>query len=245
MNRLLIVLVVLLSFSVQQCKVKQEVTRPADPVLEGMEGMLEQCSSLDTIQSILIRKAEAMLMFNEERYEVTVTLYSIKDSILYLSAVNSGYEIIRASADKDGIKVIDRLNKIVYYSPLNRQFGYQYPVNFDDLQKLISSYYLCRELDLAMDDQMQVLKFEQDETYVKKRIHLDRKNFKLKLFEFYHQKTDRYLMGEMVDQTLKVYSNFMIAEFEVHAKGGTLAYNQRIPVKMDVNSRKYTFTELR
>jgi len=158
-------------------------------------------------------------MFDDERYEVNVTLYSIKDSILYLSAVNSGYEIIRASANRDSIKVINRLNKIVYHSPLKRQFGYQYPVNFNDLQKLVSVYYLCNDLDLAMDDRLHSLKFEADDKHVKKRIHVDRKSFKLSLFEFYHQKTQKYLMGEMADQTLKVYSNFMITEFEIHAKG--------------------------
>lgn len=245
MNRRLILLGLVLALFLQQCKVMKEVQGPKVPEVTGMEGMKMQCASLDTIQSILIRKAEALLMFDDERYEVTVTLYSIKDSILYLSAVNSGYEIIRASADRDSIKVINRLNKIVYYSPLKRQFGYQYPVNFNDLQKLTSKYYLCNDLDLALDDLADELKFEEDEKYVKKRIHLDRKSFKLKLFEFYHQKTDRYLMGEMVDKTLKVYSNFMITEFEMHAKGGTVVYNQSIPVKMDVNPRKYTFTELR
>ena len=245
MNRWQIVVGLLLVFSLQQCKVMKEVQRSELPEIEGMEGMKLQCTSLDTIQSVLIRKAEALLMFDGERYEVTVTLYSIKDSILYLSAVNSGYEIIRASADRDSIKVINRLNKIVYYSPLKRQFGFQYPVNFDDLQKLTNRYYLCRDMDRAQDNQVDALKFENDEKYVKKRIHLDRKSFKLKLFEFYHQKTDKYLMGELVDNTLKVYSNFMITEFEMHAKGGTVADNQRIPVKREVNPRKYTFTELR
>lgn len=214
-------------------------------MVEGKEGLTMQCASLDTIQSILLRKAEAILMFDDERYEVTVTLYSIKDSILYLSAVNSGYEIIRASADKDSIKVINRLNKIVYHSPLKRRFGYQYPVNFMDLQNLISVFYLCDDLEFAIDDRENSLDFELDDKYVKKRIQVDRKSFKLKLFEFYHQKTSQYLMGEMVDHVLKVYSNFMITEFEIHAKGGTVEYNQSIPVKMEVNPRKYTFTELR
>ena len=65
-----------------------------------MEGMVQKCTALDTIQSILISKAEAILTFDNERYEVEVTLYSKKDSIIYLSAVNSGYEIIRASVEQ-------------------------------------------------------------------------------------------------------------------------------------------------
>ena len=245
MNKGLIILGVLLAFTLTRCKVIQEVQRPSTPVVEGLEGLNLQCASLDTIQSILIRKAEALLLFDDERYEVTVTLYSMKDSILYLSAVNSGYEILRASVDKDSIKVINRLNKIVYRSPLRRQFGYQYPVSFSDLQNLISKYYLCDDMEFARDDQLQTIKFEMDDKFVKKRIQVDRKNFKLSLFEFYHQKTNRYIMGEMADKKLKVYSNFMITEFEIHAEGGSISYNQSIPVKMDVNNRRYTYTELR
>jgi len=245
MNRRLILPGILLALCLPQCKVLKEVQQQEVRVVEGMEGLNMQCASLDTIQSILIKKAEALLMFDDERYEVVVTLYSMKDSIIYLSAVNSGYEIIRASVNKDSIKVINRLNKIVYRSPLKRQFGYQYPVDFTDLQNLISRYYLCDDLQFALDDQEEVLKFDWDDKYVKKRIHMDRKSFKLRLFEFYHQKTNRYIMGETVDEKLKVYSNFMITKFEIHAEGGTVSYNQSIPVKMDVNPRRYTYTELR
>lgn len=244
MNKGLIILGLLLAFSFTRCKVIREVQQPNPPSVEGLEGLGLQCGSTDTIQSILIKKAEALLLFDDERYEVTVTLYSMKDSIIYLSAVNSGYEIIRASVDKDSIKVINRLNKIVYRSPMRRQFGFQYPVSFHDLQNLISRYYLCDDMAFALDDQVNSIQFTMDDKYVKKRIHLDRKSFTLRLFEFYHQKTNRYLMGEFTDKKLKVYSNFMITEFEIQAEGGSINYNMSIPVKMDVNPRKYTYTEL-
>ncbi len=48
-------------------------------------------------------------------------------------------------------------------------------------------------------------------------------------------------MGERSDGGFKIYSNFMVNEFEVLAKGGTLSYNESIEVKMDMNRRKYTF----
>lgn len=245
MNRWLILLLLACAFSLHQCKVLRDIQTSDAPGVEGVEGLRQQCASVDTIQSILIKKAEALLMFDDERYEVTVTLYSIKDSIIYLSAVNSGIEIIRASVNRDSIKVINRLNKIVYSAALKKQFGYQYPVNFHDLQSLISSYYLCDDLELASDDMESLLKLELDEKFVKKRIQVERKSFKLNLFEFYHERTQLYLMGERVDDVLKVYSNFMITEFEIHANGGSVEYNQSIPVKMKVNPRRYTFTEVR
>ena len=244
MNRRLLFLLVL-TLMLHQCKVVKEAQRQNTPVLKGVDGLRLQCVSLDTVQSILIKKAEAILMFDNERYEVTVTLYSKRDSIIYLSAVNSGYEIIRASVDMDSIKVINRLNRIVYRTAMKRQFGYQFPVNFNDLQNLIGRFYLCDDLEAAEDDMVHMVKFDQDEGYIKKRIHIDRNSLKLNMFEFYHQKTEQYLMGERTDDELKVYSNFMITKFEMKAKGGTILYNQEIKVKMEVNPRKCTFTELR
>jgi len=241
----LLFIVVFMALAVHQCGVVREIQKPHAAVLKGMEGMAEQCMAIDTIQSLLIRKADAVLMFDMERYEVTVTVYSRKDSIIYISAVNSGYEIIRASINRDSIKVINRLNKIVYRAPLQRRFGYQYPINFTDLQNILTRYYLCDDIEVARDDLMNNLIFEFDEDYIKKRISLDRNKLQMNTFEFYHQKTNNYLMGERVDGGFKIYSNFMITEFEIIAKGGSVSYNEHVEVKMEVNPRKYTFTELR
>ena len=52
-------------------------------------------------------------------------------------------------------------------------------------------------------------------------------------------------MGERIEKGFKIYSNFMITAFEITAEGGEISYNQDMKVKMDVNPRKYTFTELR
>ena len=229
----------------QQCRVIREIQKPVSPELVGMEGMVQKCTALDTIQSFVISKAEALLMFDNERYEVTVTLYSKRDSIIYLSAVSSGFEILRASVKHDSIKVINRLNKIVYRAPLQRRFGYQYPVNFKDLENIISHYYLCDDLELARDDMENNLVFEFDEEQVKKRISMDRNLMQMDTFEFYHQRTDKYLMGERIDTGFKIYSNFMITEFEIITRGGSISYNQEVEVKMDVNPRRYTYTELR
>jgi hypothetical protein len=245
MNRIHWILWVFALFLLQECGALKELSISPQPELEGMAGLEENCLGLDTIQSVLISKAEAILTFDNERYEVNLTIYSLKDSIIYLSAVNSGYEILRASVMKDSIKVINRLDKIVYISPLQRKFGYQYPVNFRDLQNLISDCYLCNDLYTAYDDHMDHIVFEFDERYVKKRIHLERLGLHLKTFEFYHQQTNKYLMGERIEDAFRIYSNFMITEFEIVARGGVTTYNRDIKIKMDVNPRRYTFTELR
>ena len=237
----LIVALLLLS----QCKALKEIEKPEERALKGMEGFVQSCVNGDTIQSVLIKKAEAVLTYDNERYEVVLTLYSKRDSIIFLSAVNSGFEILRACADRDSVVVIDRLNKIVYSSPLKKRFGYQYPVNFDDLQNLIDTWYLCNDLDKATDDHRNNIVFEFDESDIKKRIILDRSGLDMKIFEFYHQKTDEYLIGERQEGAFKIYSNFMITKFEITASGGERTFNREINVKMEVNPRKYTFKEIR
>ncbi len=245
MNRGLWLILVAMGLLFYQCRTVKEIQKADIPEIKGVKGLASQCVALDTIQSILISKAEAMLIFDGERYEVTLTLYSRKDSILYLSAVNSGYEILRASVMSDSIKVINRLNRIVYRAPLERRFGYQYPVNFRDLQNLVSRYYLCDDMELARDDMEKTIEFDFDEEYIKKRLYLNRDLLQLTRFDFYHQRTRSFLNGERVDDGFKVYSNFMITEFEILTKGGAVTYNRPLEIKMDVNPRKYTFTELR
>lgn len=245
MNRIHGILLLFALLLLSECGAMKEALQPKEPEVLGMEGLMQNCIGSDTVQNILIKKAEAILTYDSERYEVSVTLYSKRDSIIYLSAVNSGFEILRASVKQDSIKVIDRMNKIVYSSPLQRRFGYQYPVSFNDLQNLIARFYLCDELQLGRDDMDKSIVFDFDESYIKKRIIINRNSLDMSIFEFYHQKTDRFLMGENLGDSFKIYSNFMITDIEIVASGGERTINRDIKIKMEVNPRKYTFTELR
>ena len=245
MSRFHWILLLFALFFLSECGVMKEALKPEAPELQGMEGLTQFCDGSDSVQNILIKKAEAILTYDSERYEANLTLYAKRDSIIYLSAVSSGYEILRASVMHDSIKVIDRINKIVYSAPLQRRFGYQYPVSFNDLQNLICTCYLCDDMQLGRDDQQNNIVFEFDEDYIKKRIILNRADLDMHIFEFYHQKTDRYLMGERMENSFKIYSNFMITDIEIIASGGERTINRDIKIKMEVNPRKYTFTELR
>jgi len=245
MSKFHLILLLFALLLLSECGAMKDVLKPEPLEFQGMEGLILNCNSSDSVQTILIKKAEAILSYDNERYEANITLYSKRDSIIYLSAVSSGYEILRASVKHDTIKVIDRINKVVYRAPLQRRYGYQYPVSFNDLQNLIANFYLCDDLQFGMDDQQNNILFEFDEDYIKKRIILNRVNLNMNIFEFYHQKTDLYLMGERLEESFKIYSNFMITEFEIIASGGDRTINRDIKIKMEVNPRKYTFTELR
>ena len=227
-----------------QCRITREIAQPEAPVLSGVEGLTEVCRASDTIRSILISKAETVIEAGDERYEATVTLYAIKDSIIYFSAVNSGFEILRALVKPDTIAVIDRLNKVVYRSPVKKRFGYQHPVNFTDMEHLVSGYFLCDELERARELNFYHIVFNFDEGHIEKRISFNRETLKMEQFDFMHTSTNKYLRGEKTETGFRIDSNFIISEFGINAKGGTVTYNKELPVKMDVNSKRYSIVNL-
>lgn len=243
-----ITLIVIAGFILAQCSVKRKVSGPEttavtekSPREMGLEGFTGLCEDCDTISSIYISKAEAVFKSNDERYEALVSIYALRDSLIYMSVVNSGFEIIRAAIDQDSIMVIDRLNKLVYTSPVYKRLGYQNPVDFSDIQNLVSRYYLCDEVDRAIEIDFNRLGFSFNEAQVQKRIILNRESLLMESFEFVHNQTGRYFMGERSQEGFKIYSNFMVDEFEVLARGGSIRYNSSVDVKMNVNRRKYTF----
>lgn len=244
MNRLRIIVWIAAGLILTQCRVYREVVEPKAPTLVGIEGLREACKPNDTIRNVLISKAESLIITDEERYEATITLYAVRDSMIYLSAVNSGFEILRASVDTDSIRIIDRLNKIMYRSPVKRRFGHQHPVNFEDVQNIINGYFVCDDLNQAIEKDFSHIIFDFDESLIKKRISFGRESLKMDKFEFYHTQTDKYLRGERNEEGFRIFTNFMITEFEVIAKGGTILYNKEMKVKMEANPRRYTFINL-
>jgi hypothetical protein len=237
-------ILVVAGISMQQCRVAREIQMVIEPEPEGLAGLEKACIREDTLNSLMIHEAEARIIYEGDQYEVNTTVYVEKDSIIYISAVRGGFEILRASVEPDSIKVIDRMNRVVYRTAMHRKFGYQHPFTYRDLQCLISRYFFCREIGHAQDDFEGSIMFDLDQDYQKKRIIVDREDIILKTFEFYHSRTDEYLMGERTDEGMKIYSNFMIGEIEVTASGGNTIYNHHVDVRMEVNPRRYSFIDL-
>lgn len=231
-----------------QCGVFRGLTKPeteavADDTeaLVGLNGLRVICLGQDTVRSVVIRKAETLFITSDQRYEGLVTIYAVKDSLIYLSAVNSGFEILRAAVTTDTIRVIDRINKVVYSSAVKKKLGHQNPINFYDIQNLVSRYYLCDNIDDASELNFFDIGFYFNEPGIKKSILFDREGLNMHKFEFVNTETGKYFMGERGTDDFKIYSNFMINDFEIVAKGGEVSYNQIVEVKMEVNRRKYTF----
>ena len=71
MNKSLLIILVISGLLLHQCRVIRDIQKPGNPELKGKEAMVQKCTAIDTIQSFLISKAEAILLFDNERYEVS------------------------------------------------------------------------------------------------------------------------------------------------------------------------------
>ena len=239
-----ITLLLIVCIFAQQCKVSKIIVKEARIQKRGLEGYQDLCQQADTIESVLIRKAEAIIDYQDDRYETTLTLYNLIDSFIYVSAVSSGIEIFRGTIDRDSITFIDRIHKIVYKSAVKKRFGYQHPATYDELEMLISKFGCCNELPLIQELSDEQLFIDISEGYITKRVYLDMNEFTLQKFEFFHTKTNDYIIGERIDNTgLRFASNFIVNDFEIKTSGGELTYNRRVDISMDVNKRKYSFIE--
>lgn len=229
----------------QQCKVVEMIKTPVETHKTGLEGYNELCQRRDTIRSVSISKADAIVTFQGDRYETSISLYHLFDSIIFITAVNSGYEIFRGSVDRDTIRIIDRINKTVYLSPMHKRFGYQHPVNFQDLESLTSIFGCCNRMEYAHEISDDEILFDKSEDFITKKIYLDNELFYLKKFEFLHTRTNEYIVGEKLDHdSFRFFSNFLINDFEIKASGGELFYNRPVEVNMEVNRKRYSFIEI-
>lgn len=237
-------LFLLILAGVYSCGIYREVVKEELPVVLGLEGLKIRCAPSDTVESVLIKNAEAIFDTGEQRYETQLTVYAVKDSMMYFSAVNNGFEVLRGAIEKDSIRIIDRLNKIVYLTPVKRRFGFHHPVDFEDIQNLVHGYFLCDDLDKAEDVDFFHIRFDFDDAMVRKNIFYDRESLKLDKFEYYHVRTDKYLMGERQEDGFQIYSNFIINNLKVFTRGGEVSFNEHIRVKMDYNKRRYTRVDM-
>jgi len=211
----------------------------------GVEGYEFKCTERDTIHSVTISKADAWIIFQGDRYEAKVTLHHRFDSIIYISAVNSGFEVFRGTINRDSIIIIDRLNRVVYKTPMERRYGFKHPANFETFETLTSLYGCCRLTDYAHEYGNKNIMFDLSGDFNNRKIYIDRENYKLERFEFVNKRSNEFMLGEREeDGAVRFHSNFIIGEVEIKASGGEIFYNREISVNMEVNKRRYSFIEL-
>lgn len=196
------------------------------------------CDSLKPFNTLYLSKIDASIMFDEEEYESNISLYYIPDSIIYISAVNVGFEIIRAGIMPDSIVYINRLDKLVYIYRESTT-GYCPPATFNDLQLLFNRPKVCTAEKLLLEENDTFL-LDRSVKDVSREIFYRAEDLVPKKFEFFHKKTGEYVVGEGSDESsYMIYSNYIIEDVTIRADGGKVEFDREININLEVNKKKY------
>ena len=197
------------------------------------------CDSVPDTRRLLIKKSSARMEWEGEMYEARLSLYYHEDSILFISAVNTGFEIIRAAITPDSIAVINRLDKLVYIYK-GKGFYDSSPAHIQDVSAIFNPSELCREADIQNLSRPPV-RIDQSEGDIRKIIEYRKDDFALERFEFFHKKTYAYIMGERTEgDAFTIFVNYIIKDLVIYAEGGRILRGEMVSVNMDYNKARYT-----
>jgi len=199
------------------------------------------CDSITHSKTQYISKIDTRLTIGEERYDAKLNLYYIQDSAVYMTAVNTGFEIARAGIFRDSLLYINRIDKEVYIYKNTGSAG-DLPITLNDLEFLLNKRKLC-DYHGWIADSLHVL-LDLSTQGLQKRAFFRKDDLNLMKFEFYNKKSGEYIVGEGVENGLHVYSNFLGENIELITDGSKVEYDKEINIKLRYNSSKYTVYHL-
>jgi hypothetical protein len=141
MNKgVLIILSLLMAFFLS-CKQKEKIVR-REFGKKITEEELERRIFADNreIKTIRLEKINFSIGMDGEKFESGGTIAILKDSVIIVSLIPfMGYEVSRIFCYKDTILVLDRLEKIFFYTSLKRNMD-KYNINgdFDDIESILT-----------------------------------------------------------------------------------------------------------
>jgi hypothetical protein len=196
------------------------------------------CDTLKSYKSLYINKISAEITIGEEIYEAKVSVFYVPDSIFFVSAVNTGFEIVRIGIMRDSTVYINRLDKMVFIYK-NVELGAPSPVNFADFELLFNRMKFCSipSMGLSRDGNYVVDKSTQNIT---KKAYFSDLDFSLRKFEFFQKKTSEYVLGERRghDEFI-IYCNYIIDDLMLKTSGGVMEYDKEMNINLGVNKNKY------
>jgi len=196
------------------------------------------CDSAKTFSSLFIHRIDSEFVIDDERYDAKLSVYYIPDSIIFLTASNTGFEIVRALVTKDSLILINRLDKMAY-SYKKSDSDLSSPFYFQDIEYLINKVLVCGEIGAAEPLENRIF-FNRSVQDVRKAIYYRVQDLSLDQFEFFNKKTNEYIVGEMnQEKQLEIYSNFIIDDLRIIARGGQMEFGRQIDASVKYNRRKY------
>lgn len=220
------------------CSQSARLGRRSSSVLMESDKYTVCCDSLKTFNSQHIRNINAAIYLGEEQYNARVSLYYIPDSLFFMSAVNSGFEIVRIGILPDSIVYINRLDKAVYVKNFDG-FTPPSPLLFKDLEFLLNPHLVCDENDKIQIGDGTIL-VDRSVKDIAREIFYRVDDLTPIKFEFFQKKTGEYVVGEFTsDGIFVVYSNYIVKDLKIEARGGRIEYNRFINFDLHVNRKKY------
>jgi hypothetical protein len=170
-------------------------------------------------------------------------MYYVPDSILFVSAVNSGFEIVRIAMMPDSTVYINRIDKLVMVLR-EENSGNKPPINFFDLEYMMNKIKLCGgKQDIKPVDNYYVI--DRSLKDIGKKIYFSSTDMKVQKFEFFNKKSGEYIVGECLPTGgFTIYSNYLVEDLTIKANGGILKYNENHDINMGFNKRKYEIVNL-
>ncbi len=243
MNSRLIVLI----FSVvvlSSCGTSRKTLSGKHALPATKDELLSYCDTVSAFHSLYMNKIKAEIWLDGERYDAKIAIYYVPDSVVYVSAMNAGFEIIRAGITADSTLIINRIDKtVIVYDPSG--LGAAPPVDFNDLQYLLNRPGLCGfDGKRTINDSLFI--FDRSTFNIKKVIKLGTEGLVLKGFEYFQKKSGKYIVAErMPDNALEILSNFIFDDVKIIAESGEIEYNKAYSVKLNYNRAKYTVIRFR
>jgi hypothetical protein len=206
-------------------------------------GLSDYCSNLQPYKTLYISDIDAQIQIDDDTYNARVSLYYLPDSLFLLTAVNSGFEIVRLGVTPDSTVYINRLDKLMYIIR-NGSEGFAPPVLFRDLEHMINKQMICEDSGVESVD-VHTLLVDRSEQDIAKKIYFNLPGLLVSKFEFFHKKTGEYVVGEMdAEQKIVIYSNYIVDNLTLQAEGGKPEYDKILDVNLSVNKRKYNIIYL-
>lgn len=226
-------------FSISSCSVLEvnKKQNENEPLLLDID---QFCETQESYKSLKISKIQSSFLIDDERYDAKLSIYYIPDSIVYFTAVNSGFEILRGAIFPDSLYLINRLEKIVYidrYTSVNQDET----ISFNDIELLLNKTYLCADKhNLEMKDDSYI--WDKSTQNVTRKINWNNNFSKIDSFQFFNKKTGEYVLGELVKNgSINIYSDYIIGPMEVTAYKGFIEYDIQLSIKLSVNRAKYSY----
>ncbi|MFC2089604.1 DUF4292 domain-containing protein [Bacteroidota bacterium] len=206
---------------------------------------LEQwCDSAQVIyKTLYINKIDVNLEIEEQEYDAKLSVYYIPDSVFYVSAVNSGFEIVRMGLTKDSLVYINRLDKVVIIIKME-DLGYEDLITFSHLEDVVNPARICMKKDLLeQKDNKYIL--DDSSKDIRREISFTKLDLTMSSFEFFHKKTSEYIVGERTNlNEITIYSNYLVDELVLKTYGGQLTFNKELNINLEVNRNKYDIVYL-